>query len=120
LETLKDFDSAVVSLVETLPAPQWDAGVYEGAWNARQLLCHIASTSGVAAFVLTLVQSSGGPPVGGVWRYPAGRTARCPSQAGVRRLYECDDAGDERRRRAGPAELVEFIRPPVVVVKGDA
>ena len=43
-----------------MPESAWTAPVYENGWNAKQLLCHIVSTSGVAGFVLTLAASPSG------------------------------------------------------------
>jgi uncharacterized damage-inducible protein DinB len=55
----------IMTTVEAMPADRWTTNVYEGAWNERQLLFHMASTSGVASFVLAmskLPKQIGGPP----------------------------------------------------------
>jgi len=61
LEALQGLQSAVEELVETLPESEWERGVYENGWNAKQILAHMASTVGIASFVLTLART--GPVV---------------------------------------------------------
>ncbi len=51
-ECRKRIDDAAASL----EVDDWGSGVYEGGWNAGQLLAHIASTSGVASFLLAMAQ----------------------------------------------------------------
>ncbi len=51
---LGDIRDQIVAVAESIPAGSWAATVHENGWNARQLLYHIASTSGVASFVLTM------------------------------------------------------------------
>ncbi len=50
--------------VASMPEERWSKGVYEGGWNARELLCHIASTSGVAGFALAMAQMPSPPGLG--------------------------------------------------------
>lgn len=52
-------------LVETAPAEAWTGIVYEDGWNARQLLAHMASTSGVASFLLMMARSPAGGGMAG-------------------------------------------------------
>lgn len=52
-----DAFSAEVEALASLPEEEWETGVYENSWNAKQLLCHIASTAGIAGFVLTLART---------------------------------------------------------------
>jgi uncharacterized damage-inducible protein DinB len=62
---LRDLREQLSAAVEAMPADRWTANVYEGGWNERQLLYHIASTSGVASFVLAmskLPKQTGGEP----------------------------------------------------------
>lgn len=61
LEALHAFQAAAEAVVETLPQSEWERGVYENGWNAKQILAHMASTVGIASFVLTLARS--GPVV---------------------------------------------------------
>lgn len=61
LEALEGFQAAVRELVETLPESEWERGVYENGWNAKQILAHMASTAGIAGFVMTLART--GPVV---------------------------------------------------------
>jgi hypothetical protein len=45
-------------LVAAAPESAWSKPAYEG-WTAKQLLCHVASTSGVAGFVLAMARNRG-------------------------------------------------------------
>jgi hypothetical protein len=51
---LGDIRDQIVAAAESIPAGSWAMPVYENGWNARQLLYHVASTSGVASFVLAM------------------------------------------------------------------
>lgn len=61
IAALEGFQAAVDDLVEMLPKSEWEKGVYENGWNAKQTLAHMASTAGVAGFILTLART--GPVV---------------------------------------------------------
>ncbi len=50
--------------VESMPEERWSKGVNDGGWNARELLCHIASTSGVAGLALAMAQMPSAPGLG--------------------------------------------------------
>jgi hypothetical protein len=66
ISSLRDLSEQIGATVEAMPESGWEKNVYENAWNARQLLYHIASTSGVASFVLAMsklpIQPGGGEP----------------------------------------------------------
>ena len=53
---LRSTRKQIEEVVASVPDRGWEAGVYEGGWNARQLLAHVASTSGVASFLLAMAQ----------------------------------------------------------------
>lgn len=55
----------VEKLVESTPAAAWANAVYGNGWDARQLLSHMASTSGVANFILMMAQGPAGAAGGG-------------------------------------------------------
>jgi post-segregation antitoxin (ccd killing protein) len=61
---LKATRDEISALVESTPAEAWAKPAYE-SWTCLTLLCHIASTSGVASFVLTLSRLPARPPGGG-------------------------------------------------------
>lgn len=54
LACLRDLREQIETTVQAMPEDAWDSGVYESGWNARQLLYHIASTSGAASFILMM------------------------------------------------------------------
>jgi hypothetical protein len=55
--TIEAFESDIQQAVSDMPDAAWSGGVYESGWNARQLLSHIASTSGVTSFILNMAQA---------------------------------------------------------------
>jgi hypothetical protein len=66
IRAMEQFQSDVEQAVAAMPEGAWSGGVYEDGWNARQILCHIASTSGVAGFLLNLAQAPSGASIPGV------------------------------------------------------
>jgi len=62
---LNSVRSDVDRLVAATPAGAWAKVVYGGGWDARQLLSHMASTSGVANFILMMAQGPAGAAGGG-------------------------------------------------------
>jgi hypothetical protein len=54
-------------LALAVPDEAWSKGVHEQGWNAKQLLCHVASTAGIASFLLDMAKApgSGGMGAGG-------------------------------------------------------
>ena len=57
LAAIDSFVAEVDRITDGVPESHWEHGAYENGWNARQLLCHIASTAGIASFVLTLARA---------------------------------------------------------------
>lgn len=57
IAAMDDFKADVDTFVASVKEDQWATVVYESGWNARQLLCHLASTAGIAGFVLTLARA---------------------------------------------------------------
>jgi hypothetical protein len=57
VSTMEQFQSDIEKAVATVPEEAWSRGVYEGGWNTRQILSHVASTSGVAGFILNMAQA---------------------------------------------------------------
>jgi Mycothiol maleylpyruvate isomerase N-terminal domain. len=64
LARLKATRNEIGTLVESTPAEAWAKSAYE-SWTCLTLLCHIASTSGVASFILTLSRLPARPTGGG-------------------------------------------------------
>ncbi len=60
IQTLKDAQVEVEKVVGALPDDTWAAGVYENGWNAKQLLCHIVESPGVAGFLIGMAKAPGG------------------------------------------------------------
>jgi len=61
---IRDVQREVERLVSAAPEPAWSKPAYEQGWNARQLLCHIASTSGVAGFLIGMAKAPGSGGMG--------------------------------------------------------
>ncbi len=64
IAALKDVRSQIEDTASVLSVEQWSSGVYENGWNARELLCHLASDS-VTTFLLALAQRPEGSTGGG-------------------------------------------------------
>lgn len=63
IEAIRNVQSEVERLVASMPESAWAASAYEG-WSARQLLCHVASTSGVTGFLVNMARSPGSGGMG--------------------------------------------------------
>jgi len=61
---IRDVQREVERLVSAAPESAWSKPAYEQGWNARQLLCHIASTSGVAGFLIGMAKAPGSGGMG--------------------------------------------------------
>jgi mycothiol maleylpyruvate isomerase-like protein len=61
---MQSLEGEIEEAVSSMPEPAWAKGVYEGGWNARQLLAHMASTSGTAGFILGMARMSSAPNLG--------------------------------------------------------
>jgi hypothetical protein len=66
IAAIRDVQSEVESLVSSAPESVWSNGAYEKGWNAKELLCHVASTSGVAGYLIAMAKApaSGGMGTG--------------------------------------------------------
>jgi hypothetical protein len=70
ISTIEALDADLQRTVTGMPDAAWFDGIYESGWNARQLLSHIASTSGVTSFILNMAQAPSLPasdPRGGAF-----------------------------------------------------
>ena len=61
---IRDVQREVERLVSAAPESAWSKPAYEQGWNARQLLCHIASTSGAAGFLIGMAKAPGAGGMG--------------------------------------------------------
>lgn len=61
---MQDLQSEIEHAVASMPEGAWLAGIYEGGWNARQILAHMASTSGTAGFILGMARMPTAPNLG--------------------------------------------------------
>jgi len=61
---IRDAQDEVERLVSSAPESAWSRPGYEQGWNAKQLLCHIASTSGVAGFLVSMAKAPGAGGIG--------------------------------------------------------
>jgi len=64
IEVIRGTQSEVEKLVSSAAESAWSKPAYEQGWNARQLLCHIASTSGVAGFLVGMAKAPGAGGIG--------------------------------------------------------
>lgn len=61
---MQDLLDQIQQTVSSMPDHVWSQGVYQGGWNARQLLAHMASTSGTAGFILGMARMPSAPNLG--------------------------------------------------------
>ncbi len=52
VKSMRNQQQEIEQLARSLPETAWSKGVYETGWNAKQLLCHLAESPGVAGFLL--------------------------------------------------------------------
>jgi uncharacterized protein (TIGR03083 family) len=63
IEAIQNVENEVEHLVDSMPESAWDAPAYQG-WSAKDLLCHIASTSGATGFLVNMARSPGSGGIG--------------------------------------------------------
>lgn len=61
---IRDAQREVERLVSSAPESVWSKPAYEQGWDAKQLLCHVASTSGPAAFLIGMAKAPGSGGMG--------------------------------------------------------
>ena len=44
-------------IASAMPEDAWEEGVYENGWNAKQILCHVALSANVPAFLIAAANS---------------------------------------------------------------
>lgn len=64
IAAIRDVQGEVERLVSSAAESAWSKPAHEQGWNARQLLCHIASTSGVAGFLIGMAKAPGAGGIG--------------------------------------------------------
>ncbi len=64
IEVIRNTQNEVEKLVSSAAESAWSKPAYEQGWNAKQLLCHIASTSGVAGFLVGMAKAPGSGGMG--------------------------------------------------------
>ncbi len=65
IEVIRNTQDEVEKLVSAAAESAWSKPAYDQGWNAKQLLCHIASTSGVAGFLVGMAKAPGSGGMGG-------------------------------------------------------
>jgi len=60
VSTMQRLQGEIERAVSSMSKEAWSTGVYEGGWNARQILAHMASMSGITGFVLNLASALAG------------------------------------------------------------
>jgi hypothetical protein len=62
---IRNTQREVEELASSAAESAWSNPVYEQGWNAKQLLYHVASTSGVAGFLVGMAKAPGAGGMGG-------------------------------------------------------
>ena len=95
VSTLQNLQQQIEQAASNLPEQAWSTGVYGDGWNARQILAHMASMSGVAGFLLNMASA------------PAGTGAGIGADFNVDEFNRMQIAAREGKT---PADLVNEIR----------
>jgi hypothetical protein len=67
IDRMQELQGQIEQAVSSMPEEAWTKGVYEGGWNAREILAHMAATSGTAGFLLGMARMSSAPTLGGTY-----------------------------------------------------
>ncbi len=107
LEELRSSQRDLLDRLGALPEEQLEQGRYEGGWNARQILAHVASIEWTYPRLIDVARQ--GPPdqaSGGSGGAPVGSPK--PAQAGAARggIGSYNERQVEKRARASVAELL--------------
>ncbi len=60
VSTMEKLQQEIEQAASALPPSGWSKGIYENGWNARQILCHMASTSGMTGFIFNMAKAPAG------------------------------------------------------------
>ena len=59
IEGIRQVQAEAERVAAAMPEDAWDNGVYENGWNAKQILCHVALSANVPAFLIAAANSPG-------------------------------------------------------------
>ena len=57
IEGIRQVQAEAMRVASAMPDDAWDKGVYENGWNAKQILCHVALSANVPAFLIAAANS---------------------------------------------------------------
>ena len=57
IEGIRQVQAETERIASAMPEDGWEEGVYENGWNARQILCHVALSANVPAFLIAAANS---------------------------------------------------------------
>ncbi|MCH7953448.1 MAG: DinB family protein [Chloroflexi bacterium] len=57
IEGIRQVQAEAERIASAMPEDGWEEGVYENGWNARQILCHVALSANVPAFLIAAANS---------------------------------------------------------------
>ncbi len=57
IEGIRQVQAEAARIAAEMPEDAWDKGVYERGWNAKEILCHIALSANVPAFLIAAANS---------------------------------------------------------------
>jgi DinB superfamily len=107
LRGLEESQAEVLRAAAALSGEDWDRGRYEGSWNARQLLAHIASIEWSYPRIIDLARQARAGTGDGVGRFRGGNDAYNERQVAMRAGVPVEALIDEfRRNRNATVEAV--------------
>jgi hypothetical protein len=57
IEGIRQAQAEAERVAAAMPEDAWEEGVYENGWNAKQILCHVALSANVPAFLIAAANS---------------------------------------------------------------
>ncbi len=57
IEGIRKVQAEAERIASAMPEDAWEEGVYENGWNAKQILCHVALSANVPAFLIAAANS---------------------------------------------------------------
>ncbi len=57
IEGIRQVQAEADRIASAMPEDAWQEGVYENGWNAKQILCHVALSANVPAFLIAAANS---------------------------------------------------------------
>ncbi|MBI2913955.1 MAG: maleylpyruvate isomerase N-terminal domain-containing protein [Chloroflexi bacterium] len=121
IESIRRWQGELETTVAAVDQGSWSKGVYEQGWNAKQLLCHLASDTGVVGFLINMASVPPGAGGGGGFDIDAfnAREVAARQQKTVAELVAERRSGCERAVEQVQATSSDVLARQIRVPWGD-